>query len=257
MADFSRFATALPFAGVVAPTPTTNPSPAEPPAASEVSPPPPVGGNIRASLLSSVANVRNFVDRPVIPTLVDPFIGRGEGTQMWTRLAHSASEVLSNSTREVLDAALNTYANKAVKAPDALRALETAPVSYQEILAELAEGWSAKTKEDFAKHFSMPIDQLKVMDAMVSLAVLNSPSLAVLLRQENTMPPTANDLLENRRVVWQSVTPGTVMEPPYVILLAVEHIDSQSVKDVVESILGDLIEWRGFKLPRVAAQRLQ
>jgi hypothetical protein len=257
MADFSRFATALPFAAVAASTPPATPPSPEPPAAPEASPTLPPAGNIRSSLLSSVANLRNLGDRAVIPSLVDPFVSRGEGSQMWTRLAHSAFAVLSDSTRDILDAALNTFANKAVKAPDALRALETAPVSYQEILAELAEGWSAKTKEDFAKHFSMPVDQLKVMDAMVSLAVLNSPSLEGLLRQENTTTPTANDLLENRRVIWQSPPPGTVMEPPYVILLAVEHIDSQSVKDVVQSILGELVEWRGFKLPRVAAQRLQ
>src|SRR5215510_12421029 len=97
MPDFSRFATALPFAAVTAPTePTIPPSP-EPPAAPEASPTLPPAGSIRSSLLSSAAVLRNLGDRALIPSLVDPFVSRGEGSQMWTRLSHSAIQVLNES----------------------------------------------------------------------------------------------------------------------------------------------------------------
>jgi hypothetical protein len=94
------------------------------------------------------------------------------------------------------------------------------------------------------------------MDVIVSLGILNDPALETRLRAENQTPSMPTDFLSNRRVVWQSVEPGSVLSPPYVILIAVEAVDTSVPNDVVQSILGQLSVFRGYKLPQAAVARL-
>lgn len=74
---------------------------------------------------------------------------------------------------------------------------------------------------------------------------------------------TDTDLLENRRIVWQYPAPGTPLDPPYLVLVAVEHQDVSQAEEVVESITAqrvtfrDRISNREFKLPKIAAGKLR
>ena len=90
----------------------------------------------------------------------------------------------------------------------------------------------------------------------VVIAVLNDHDLESELRGENTPPATPNDLLQNRRIVWQWPPAGTVLTPPYLIMVAVDSQDAQAATDVVRAILGQLSTFQGFKLPSAAIQQL-
>jgi hypothetical protein len=102
----------------------------------------------------------------------------------------------------------------------------------------------------------MTADKLEVMDSIVSLAILNDPDLEGELQAENTPETTEGDLLENRRIVWQYPPPGTPLEPPYLVLVAVEHRDVAQAEEVVQTILGQLVDYQGYKIPKTAAQKL-
>jgi hypothetical protein len=95
-----------------------------------------------------------------------------------------------------------------------------------------------------------------VMDIIVAIATLNERELEAELRSENLPDVTAADLLQNRRVVFQYPPPGTELQPPYVILVAVENQDLQRAADVVASIMGQLVDVQGFRIPRDAAARI-
>jgi hypothetical protein len=86
---------------------------------------------------------------------------------------------------------------------------------------------------------------------------LNDPDLKGELQAENTAEATEGDLLGNRRIVWQYPPPGTVLQPPYLILVAVERTDTRRAEDVIQSILGDLVDHQGYKIPKAAAQKLR
>jgi hypothetical protein len=103
----------------------------------------------------------------------------------------------------------------------------------------------------------MDRNKLEVMDPIVSIAILNDPELEEELRVENTPQTTDKDLLENRRIVWQYPPPGTPLEPPYLILVAVEHQDVVKAEEVLQSILGELMNYQGYKIPKTTVQRLR
>jgi hypothetical protein len=98
------------------------------------------------------------------------------------------------------------------------------------------------------------------MDAIVSLAILNDRDLEDEIIFENTSDTSTADLTDNRRIVWQYPPAGTVLQPPYVILVAVEYRDIATAADIYKSIADQLGTYtRGtltLKVPREVIQRL-
>ena len=173
-----------------------------------------------------------------------------------TQLAQGAITQLNGANPEVLREAINTIRSKNIAAGGLINYLER-KVKVGEVLQQLAANWSDETKRDFAEAFQMDAGKLPVMDLIVSIAILNDPDLDEEIRIENTPETTEGDLLENRRIVWQYPQPGTPLEPPYVVLVAVEHKDVAKAEDVVKSIFGELVDFEGYKIPKLATQKLR
>src|SRR5262245_1153800 len=187
---------------------------------------------------------------PIIPSI--PFLPPQKTT---TQIAQGAISLLSGANQAVVQEAVNTAKNRNVAAGSLMNYLER-KVKIGEVLSELAARWSAETRQDFAEAFQMPQDKTDVMDSIVSVAILNDPDLSDELLVENMPDATEGDLLENRRIVWQYPPPGTVLQPPFLVLLAVEHRDTKRAEDVIQSIVGSLVDYQGYKLPRAAVQKL-
>lgn len=194
------------------------------------------------------------------PLSLDTFVPRFAGPQTMTKLAQSAIGTLNQTNKDHLMAAINSIVNKGIAPKDLMDSLEQG-TKITEVISELANGWSLATKDNFVKYFGLPSPQLEVMDAIVSLAALNDPVLEGQLRRENTPQPTPEELLDGRRVLYQYPPPGSVLEPPYVILLAVEHVDTQAAQNVLNAIMMELADYRirehTFKITRAALQKLQ
>jgi hypothetical protein len=173
-----------------------------------------------------------------------------------TQLARSAFTQLAGAPREQVREAIDTVVAKGI-APDRLMSYLERRVRIGEVLNELTERWSAETVEDFAAAFQMDRGRLVVMDLIVDLAVLNDPQLEAALRAENQSGTSDGDLLDRRQIVWQHPPPGTPLEPPYVMLVAVAYQDVAQAEEVIVSIIGQLVELRGFRIPREAAARLR
>ncbi|MCI0490301.1 MAG: hypothetical protein L0229_27225 [Blastocatellia bacterium] len=231
-------------------------SPAKP-AAPVTQPAPPAStappASIRASLLTAgiAQPAVAFPPSVVFPTLPQIFTLPKTATQ----LAQGAINLLKAASQAVTQEAINAIKNRNVTADNLMTYLER-KVIIGEVLNELAKDWSADTKQDFAQAFQMSADKLDVMDAIVSIAILNDPDLKEELQMENTSEVTEGDLLENRPVVWQYPPAGTILQPPYIVLLAVSHTDTRQTEEIINSILGDLVDHQGFKVPRGAAQKL-
>ena len=175
-----------------------------------------------------------------------------------TQIAQGAMNQLRGAAPAVVREAVNNIKNKNIAAGQLLNTLERR-TRVGEVLNELANDWSAETKADFSEAFQMPnnADKLPVMDAMVSIAILNDPDLKNELMAENTSDASQSDMLENRRIVWQWPQPGTAFTPPYLIMVAVEHQDTSGAQKIIDSIIGDLVDFQGFKIPTAAANKLR
>jgi hypothetical protein len=191
---------------------------------------------------------------------LDLFVPRFAGPQTMTKLSQSSIGILNQANKEVLASAINTIVNKGIAAKDLMDSLEQG-VKFTEVMSELAKGWSKATQDNFIKYFGLPSAQHDVMDTIVALGILNDPTLEAQLRLENTPSPTPEDLLDGRRIIYQYPPPGSVLEPPYVILLAVEHIDAQAAQNVLNSIVMELVDYRVrehmFKVTRSALKKVQ
>ena len=126
-----------------------------------------------------------------------------------------------------------------------------------EVLIQVASTWSDTTVGDFATALKLDREKRPVMDALVAIAILNKPELDEEILIENTPQTTEQDLLDNRVIVDQWPKGGTVMQPPYMILVAVEYRAVADAQGVVDSIMGELVDHQGVKLPRGAAERLR
>jgi hypothetical protein len=126
-----------------------------------------------------------------------------------------------------------------------------------EVLNELAKDWDEETQQDFSEALQMDRSKQNVMDDIVALAILNDPDLEEEIRVENTPEATGEDLLENRTIVWQYPEPGTPLDPPYLVLVAVEHQDVAQAEETLKSVMDQLVTHEGFKIPRAAAQKLR
>lgn len=245
-----------PPAFVPAPPPgVAQPAPAIPHAAS------PVPGMLGPISVMPGIGIRDFGDirppiLPPIPPRGIPFHPQVEKTT--TQIAQGALNQLRVADPVVVREALSNVKNKNIAADDLMNYLERR-TRVGEVLNELANDWSAQTKQDFAEAFQMPntAEKLPVMDSMVSVAILNDPDLKNELQAENTTEVSQGDLLENRRIVWQWPQPGTAFTPPYLIVVAVEQLDLTQAKNIIQSILGDLVDFQGYKIPSAAAQKLR
>jgi hypothetical protein len=173
-----------------------------------------------------------------------------------TELARSAVVQLSDAPKEVLQDALNTLSIRKQSAGDLLHFLERR-VRVGEVLNQLASTWADTTVGDFADAFQMDRSKRDVMDALVSIAILNNPQLDEEILAENLPQAAPQDLVDNRVIVDQWPKGGTPLNPPYLILVAVEYRDIASAEDVVRSITGSLVDFQGTKLPQAAVNKLQ
>jgi hypothetical protein len=166
-----------------------------------------------------------------------------------THLARGAIQQLNSVGATVRDEAINTVKNSKITAAGLMNYLERR-VKVGEVLNEMSKDWDAQTLQDFVEAFPMDRSKLSVMDAIVSLAILNDPELEDELRVEHMGDTSQSALLENRRVVWQYPPPGTPLDPPYVVMVAVEHQDLGEGQKVVDEIIGQLTVYEGFKVPK-------
>lgn len=176
-------------------------------------------------------------------------------TRTFTQLAQDAVAQLRAAPREILTEALRTLQAKGIAAGTIMNLLERR-TRIGEVLSGTASRWSSETVSDFAAAFQMDGARTAAMDLIVALAILNDAELEGELRQENLPPTTPQDLLQNRRIVYQYPPPGTELTPPYVILVAVEHQDVGRADDAVSAILGQLVDFQGYRMPRDAAARI-
>ena len=175
--------------------------------------------------------------------------------KLTTAVAVAAIDQLSRAVPTSIRQAINAATSRQLT-PDGLMDFLVRRVKISEVLGQSAEHWVPTTAADFTDAFQLQPNQLETMDCIVSLAILNDRDLESELRAENTPPATPVDLLQNRRVVWQWPPAGTVLSPPYVILVAVDSQDAGAATDVVQAILGQLSTFQGFKLPTATIQKL-
>jgi hypothetical protein len=174
-----------------------------------------------------------------------------------TQLAGGAITQLNNIAPATVTQALNAIRSKSLDGPGLIPYLER-KVRIGEVLNDLAKDWSAATRSDFADAFSMDANNLNndLLDSIVSISILNDKDLPGEILGENTPLTTTPALTDNRKIVWQSVPPGTVLNPPYVILVAVEYSDIATAEDAVKAIIGQLgATASGFKLPQALIQK--
>jgi len=241
---------------------------AQPPAASAAARPPagqaitemPEMTAVRPPFMTEFTpGIRDFGVLPVVPPIFEmpPLVFRPVD-KTTTQIAQGAMNQLRGAAPAVVREAVSTINNKKIAAGELLNYLERR-TRVGEVLNELANDWSTQTRQDFAEAFQMPntADKLPVMDAMVSISILNDPDLKNELLAENTSEASQADMLENRRIVWQWPQPGTPFTPPYLIMVAVERQDTRQAQNVIESIIGDLVDFQGYKLPTAAANKLR
>jgi hypothetical protein len=174
-----------------------------------------------------------------------------------TQLANSAIAQLSAAATGNVTTALNAVKSKSLDGPGLIPYLER-KVRIGEVLNEMAKDWSAPTRSDFAAAFNMDAANLndEVLDSIVSIAILNDTEITAEILGENMPQTTPTDLTDNRRIVWQSVPPGTPLNPPYVVLVAVEYQDVAKAEDVLNAILNQLgTTGSGFRLPKTVIQK--
>lgn len=239
----------------VAPQPPAGQPITEVPAAAS-----PITSFINPAALSAAAipGIRDLGIRTPPIFEIPPLIFRPPADKTTTQIAQGAINQLRGAAPAVVREAVSNIKNKNIAAGELLNYLERR-TRVGEVLNELANDWSAQTKQDFAEAFQMPntADKLPVMDAMVSISILNDPDLKNELQAENTTDASQADMLENRRIVWQWPQPGTPFTPPYLILVAVERQDTTQAQNIVQSIIGDLVDFQGYKIPTAAANKLR
>ena len=228
-------------------TPPAAPT-ARPLAASAIATSPIAGGvRIDPNLLATLA-----IPPRIAPELVP-------ARQTITQLAQQAVARLRAADREPLLETLRTLQAKSFPPPD--RGAEIIPLLERrtrigEVMSTPAARWSSETVNDFAAAMQMDPQRVAIMDLVVAVGILSERTLEAELRQENMPAVTPEDLLQNRRIVYQYPPPGTELQPPYVILVAVEHQDLRRADDAVNAIIGQLVAVDGFRMPRDAAARI-
>ena len=171
-----------------------------------------------------------------------------------TQLARGAIKQLETVNTTLRNEAINTITNRGISPGRLMSHLERR-VRIGEVLNELAKDWDPETQQDFAEALNMDVKKQDIMDTIVSLAILNDQDLEDELRLENLSDPTEDELLSNRRIVWQYPPPGTPLNPPYMVFVAVEHQEFAKAQEVIDSILGQLVMHEGFKVPKTTVSK--
>lgn len=243
-----------PVTSVPAPPPPTTPF--QPPPV-VVGPPPPAAApplvmNVPLTVPPGLFTIPPQVIPRIPPSLPPvPVSSRPLATQ----LARSAITELNNADTASLQETVNALKSRNLTGDLVIGYLER-KVRIGEVLGSMATDWAATTKTDFADAFQMQPDRLPVMDNIVSIAILNDRDLEAEIRAENTQATTTNDLLQNRKIVWQYPDAGTVLQAPYVILIAVDYQETASADQVWQSISTQLGQYQGFQLPKSVISRL-
>lgn len=219
-------------------------------------------------------NMGNVSIKPMIPTTpplsVLPFVipqtQQIPEEKTATQLSNGAIDHINHANVELVKDAIN-YITTAIKNsnrdfPSGAGSL----VDYLErktkirlVLNMLANGWDDVTRSDFEDAFRMPHspnEKLDVMDIIVSISILNEKTLQEQLTTENTPRTTEQDLRENHKIVHQYPPAGTPLQPPYVILVAVEYQELAKAEEIVKSILGQLEDYQGLKIPKATVRKL-
>ena len=245
----TRLASALTVSPETVSAPPPAPSPATPAAAL---PPPSV-------VTPPVLNIAPTIRPPLPITTMPPLVPPTPVVQApVTALARGAIAQLNAEDPANVAEAIRTIRNQQLTAETLMDYLER-KVRIGEVLGNRAAQWSDTTRTDFAGQngaFQMPAGKTDVMDAIVSVAILNDRNLEADIRGENTKEITQDDLLQNRLVKWQWPPAGTVLAPPYVVVVAVDYREVATADSVVSSILDQLGVYQGFKLPKAIIQKL-
>jgi hypothetical protein len=225
---------ALPPPAPPPPAPTTTAAPAAPLSLATLSP---------EVLTTLIGRIPPRILTPAVPKTT-------------TQLATGAIRQLMQLPPQLVRKAMNTVVNAGLNGTRLMPHLEQY-VRIGEVLNELAARWSEATRTAFISAMRTQADQIEneVMDAIVSLAILGDADLDQELKVENT-PETTPEELTNRKVVWQSIAPGASLEPPYVIVVAVEYTDVVKAEESVKAIVGNLVVRDGFRMPREIADRV-
>jgi hypothetical protein len=231
------------------------PSPLSPPAPT-IPIPPPVAAAPDPASIPIRATINPAILAGLQPVFVPPiFTAPPPPQRTVTQVAQDAVAQLRGAARDVLSEAVRTLQAKSVAGKDVMSLLERR-TRIGEVLSGSSTRWSAETVSDFAAAFQMDATRTATMDLIVALAVLNDPTVEAELRGENMPPATPQDFLQNRKIIYQYPPAGTELTPPYVVLVAVESQDSARADEVVNSILGQLVDFQGYRMPRDAAARL-
>jgi hypothetical protein len=193
----------------------------------------------------------------IVPPILPPILIPPPQNKTATQLANGAIAQLSAAAAASINTALNAVRSKSLDGPGLIPYLER-KVRIGEVLNDLAKDWTAPTRSDFAAAFNMDANNLndEVLDSIVSVAILNDKEVPSEILGENTPQTSPTDLTDNRRIVWQSVPPGTVLNPPYVVLVAVEYHDVATAQDVLDGIMNQVgTTASGFKIPKTAIQK--
>jgi hypothetical protein len=199
---------------------------------------------VRPGIIPEVVRPGGGLPNILLPGVLQPAARPTVATQ----LAQQAIERLRSTPAAVVNDAITAVMNVSV-APENLMAFLARRVLIGEVLGAQAERWSGETRDDFVDAFNLGAPRNDQMDAIVALAILNDPDLEQEVRGENLTEPTDAELIGNRRIVWQFPPPGTPLQPPYVVLIAVERQDVAQAESAVQSIFGALGEQRGFRMP--------
>jgi hypothetical protein len=235
-----------------APSAPAAPAPSQPaPTAPQISA---ISPAVLAALNSSVLTTPPILTLPP-QVFVPPILTAPAPQRSVTQLAQDSVAQLRSAARDSLQEAVRTLQAKSIQGKDIMNLLERR-TRIGEVLSGSASRWSAETVSDFAAAFQMDATKIGAMDLIVALAALNDPRLESELRSENLPPTTPDEILQNRKVVFQFPPPGTELTPPYVILVAVESQDFSRADDAVNAILGQLVDFQSYKMPRDAAARL-
>jgi hypothetical protein len=221
------------------------------------SPPRPPGGQAFPPVFTPPVFTPPVVQPPpgFTPPVFQPPPAPPPPPQTATQLARSSIAMLNLASSEVLREALDTVRGRQLR-PTAVFNLIERRTPVREVLSEVADRWSATTRADFADALQMAPEKKEVADAVVSIGVLNKPDLEAELRAENGPAATQQDMLDNRVIVEQWPPGGSTMQAPYLVLVAVESRDG-AAEDAVQEILGQLVDFEGFKLPRGAVEKLE
>jgi hypothetical protein len=213
-----------------------------------VAAPPVVGGPI---LTLPPIVTRPPIPGPIVPPILVP--PQPQAAKTTTQLARGAIGQLSGVSPDKVSQGINAVSSVGLDGPGIMTYLER-KTRVRTVLENFAQQWDQNTRNDFADAFRMTPDQTEAMDAIVSLAILNDKDLEAEIIAENTPQTTSADLTDNRKIVWQFPPAGTMLQPPYVILVAVEYRDVASAEDIFKSITDQLANYtRGnltLKVPK-------